>query len=164
MAAAHLQSGCEASRHLIEDDGRFPNNPNVPLVIARQVLTTDCSAEAFEALFRRNEWMPAWRAGIFDFDHYHSTAHEVLGCFSGSASLQFGGGANCRIHVKAGDAIIIPAGVAHRCISADNFVCVGAYPKGQSWDTCMGEPSERPEADARIRALGNWTHDPLYAD
>ncbi|MFK7964079.1 MAG: cupin domain-containing protein [Burkholderiaceae bacterium] len=151
----------EIETKLLADDGRFPNNPHLPLTVARQLLPADSGAEVFEDLFRRNGWMPAWRAGIFDFDHYHSSAHEVLGCFRGSACLQFGGAQNYRVSVQAGDAVVIPAGVAHRCLKDNQFLCVGAYPLGQSWDTCTGQPSERPDADQRILSLGPWESDPF---
>ncbi|MGB7302262.1 MAG: cupin domain-containing protein [Burkholderiaceae bacterium] len=147
--------------HVIADDGVFPNNAALPLRIVPRVFQDDITPQKFERLFRVNGWPPAWRGGIFDYDHYHSTAHEVLGCFSGSALLQFGGGAQVKVAINAGDAVIIPAGVAHRCLCADQFVCVGAYPAGQGWDTCLGQPGERPAADKRIAALGGWVDDPV---
>src|SRR3990170_706334 len=74
-------SGIEA--YVIGDDGLIPNNAKLPLVLYRQALALDgLSSEperAFEALFRSNGWRGAWVDGIYDFDHYHSTAHEVLG-------------------------------------------------------------------------------------
>ena len=151
----------ETKRQIIEDDGTFPNNAALPLVVAREVVSPDAGAAVFEELFHRNYWRAAWRSGIFDFDHYHSTAHEVLGCFSGHAVLRLGGAVNQRVELKAGDAMIIPAGVAHRCVSAQDFICVGAYPNGQVWDTCYGKAGERPAADERIAALGPWENDPL---
>ena len=159
---ANLKPGqSDAETRLLTDDGRFPNNVNLPLIVARRVLPPNCGAPDFEDLFRANGWVPAWRAGIFGFDHYHSSAHEVLGCFRGSACLQFGGAHNFRVNVCAGDAVVIPAGVAHRCVNEEQFLCVGAYPDGQSWDTCTGKAGERPEADRRIAALGSWASDPI---
>lgn len=155
-------SSAQTESVLLPENGHFPNNPHLPLTIVRQRLAQpDASPQAFEQLFARNGWPPAWRAGIFNFDHYHSTAHEVLGCFAGSATLQFGGPGGVRFDLAAGDAVIIPAGVAHRCIESDGFICVGAYPAGQQWDTCYGKPGERPETDAAIAALGPWQEDPL---
>lgn len=147
--------------HRLDDDGVFPNNSSVPLQVFRPIHSGEYSAGQFEALFTSNGWVPAWRSGIFDFHHYHSTAHEVLGCFSGHALLQFGGSADLRLDVRVGDIVVIPAGVAHKCLDASQFCCVGAYPAGQSWDTCYGKPGERPGADQRIAALGSWASNPV---
>jgi uncharacterized protein YjlB len=155
-----LMSTTNENHIFIADDGVFPNNANQPLVIARQFLPGN-DPVAFEGLFEQNGWPPSWRAGIFNFDHYHSTAHEVLGCFQGSATLHFGGSEGISVELTAGDAVIIPAGVAHRCVKSNQFSCVGAYPAGQSWDTCYGKPGERPAADERIELLGGWQRDPL---
>lgn len=64
--------------------------------------------------------------------------------------------------VAAGDVIVIPAGVAHKCLvqSAD-FQCVGSYPTGQIVDMMCGEKEERPAADARIAALPTPKCDPV---
>jgi len=64
--------------------------------------------------------------------------------------------------VPAGDAAVIPAGVAHRCVEVSpDFRVVGAYPRGQRWDMCYGKPGERPEADRRVAALGDPEQDPV---
>ncbi len=155
------QSGFRIMSHTLTDDGVFPNNAQLPLQLIRPLRLFDSSADAFENLFRRNDWIPAWRSGIFGLHHYHSSAHEVLGCFQGSAALQFGGETGVRLEVGVGDTVIIPAGVAHKCLESDQFCCVGAYPVGQSWDTCYGNPEERPAADARISALSRWDNNPV---
>ncbi len=161
MSEISVQRDYSITSHVLADDGVFPNNPSIPLQLFRPKLSGEFSASAFEALFDSNGWPPAWRSGIFDFHHYHSTAHEVLGCFSGSALLQFGGSVDLRLEVQVGDVVVIPAGVAHKCLSASRFRCVGGYPAGQSWDTCYGRPGERPAADQRILALGPLPGSPV---
>lgn len=36
-----------------------------------------------EKVFNVNGWGDAWRNGIYDFVHYHSMTHEVLGVAQG---------------------------------------------------------------------------------
>ena len=62
-----------------------PNNRRLPVLIYRRVLSPSRKdlGPAFEALFALNEWPPQWRDSIFDYHHFHSTAHEVLGVISG---------------------------------------------------------------------------------
>jgi len=64
--------------------------------------------------------------------------------------------------VRAGDVVVIPAGVAHRRIeSGDGFMMVGAYPPGQDWDLLRGEPADRPQADRNIAAVPLPVTDPV---
>ncbi|MFB6261457.1 MAG: cupin domain-containing protein, partial [Thiohalorhabdaceae bacterium] len=112
-------------------------------------------------LFRAHHWPPAWRFGVFDFHHYHSTAHEVLGVFAGSARLLFGGPDGVTVEAQAGDAIVIPAGVAHKCLVPKCFRVVGAYPRGQDFDMNRGEPGERPAADHHIAEVPLPAADPV---
>jgi len=136
------------------DDGRFPNSRQ-PTVIYAQVLDAEnVTAEAMEALFDGNGWPSQWRSGIYDFHHYHSTAHECLGVVQGRAELRLGGPAGRLFAVMAGDVLVLPAGTTHQRVSASgDFLVVGAYPPGQDWDLLRGESGERPAADRRIAAV-----------
>lgn len=58
---------------------------------------------ASHRMFEKTGWPPQWVASIYDFHHYHSTAHEVLGCVSGSAKLMLGGPNGHEVMFKAGD-------------------------------------------------------------
>lgn len=144
------------------DDGAFPNS-TLPVVIYRQVLGTETpTPEALEKLFDTNGWPSQWRAGVYDYDHYHSTAHECLGVARGSSILRLGGPEGRDLEVKAGDVLVLPAGTAHRCVSAEgDFLVVGAYPPGQDWDVLKGEAGERPEADERIARVALPKTDPV---
>ena len=144
------------------DDGRFPNSA-LPVVIYRQAIAAnEATAEAMEALFDGNGWPSQWRAGVYDYHHYHSTAHECLGVASGSATLQLGGPGGREFTVSPGDVVLLPAGTAHRRLSADaDFLMVGAYPPGQSWDILRGDPADRPEADQRIARVAQPETDPV---
>jgi Uncharacterized protein containing double-stranded beta helix domain len=144
------------------DDGQFPNS-NLPVVIYRQALAAEAvSAEALERLFEENGWPGQWRAGIYDYDHYHSTAHECLGVARGSVRLRLGGPEGRNVSVAAGDVLVLPAGTAHRCIGAEgDLLVVGAYPPGQDWDVLRGEAGERPDADRRIASVPLPQTDPV---
>ena len=148
---------------IFEPNGWVPNNPARPVLIYRAVRERgDCetTASAFEALFASHGWLPGWRDTVFDYHHYHSTAHEVLGISRGSACLMLGGPGGRTIEVTAGDAIVVPVGVGHCRVDGDtDFLVVGAYPAGYDWDICREAPSEAERA--RILALPIPHEDPV---
>jgi uncharacterized protein YjlB len=114
-----------------------PNNRKLAVAIYRAAIPgagDDLTAE-FEALFNHNQWPPQWRNGIFDYHHFHSTAHEVLGIASGTAEVIIGGPGGRLVTLRPGDAVLLPAGTGH-CLQAfaGNLRVVGAYPPGQQWD------------------------------
>ncbi|WP_050022358.1 MULTISPECIES: cupin domain-containing protein [Chryseobacterium] len=146
-----------------KDDGSIPNS-KFPLLIYKNAFSQRGSkgGDWLEERFATNGWTNTWRWGIYPFHHYHSNTHEVLGVFSGGALLQMGGEKGEKIQVKAGDILIIPAGVGHKCIThSDDFTVLGAYPSGLSPDLMKGEKSERPAADQRIAKVKLPSADPL---
>lgn len=151
-------------RLVLDDDGRFPNSAFSALIY-RAAIDKDASAEAFKALFSQNQWPAQWVGSIYPYHHYHSTAHEALGVASGSAQIALGGPQGVTVSVNQGDAVVIPAGVAHRLESASaDFAVVGAYPPGQDWDILTGEPGERDAALANISNVGMPRTDPVQGE
>src|SRR5438876_10260519 len=119
-----------------KDDGVYPGSV-LPVLLYRAASTADAQdrASGFERGFAQNDWRNSWRNGVYPFAHYHSTSHEMLGVFRGSATLRIGGEHGKNVDVHAGDVIVIPAGVAHQKIGgSEDFAVVGAYPDGRDWD------------------------------
>lgn len=151
--------------HILKDDGTYPNNTILPLLVYQHAveLPDYDPAARFENLFAAHHWGGSWRNGVYSFHHYHSTAHEVLGVYSGTARVQLGGERGVVITANPGDVVLIPAGVAHKNLGASHdFGIVGAYPAGQRPDMCYGKSEERPDADSRIARVALPQADPVY--
>jgi len=148
-----------------KDDGIVPNHPRWPLVIYRGAVRFPKSldpAAVFEALFDRNGWGDSWRNGIYDYWHYHSRIHEVLGVARGKGRVQFGGNRGRTLTLKAGDIAILPAGTGHQCLSADkDFLVVGAYPPSGTYDECTSS-GVHARAVKTIPKVGRPRRDPVY--
>lgn len=145
-----------------KDDGLIPNN-KLPLLLIKDALPKNVKnpSKWFLQTFESNNWTNSWTNGIYSFHHYHSTTHEVLGIYSGEATIHLGGEKGNKIKVTKGDVIIIPAGVGHKKIEGLNLGVVGAYPDGRDWDLMRGSKGERPTADKNILSLPIPNEDPL---
>jgi len=143
---------------LLLSPGVLMPNSRLPVLIYRRVL--EGGARGFDSLFRANGWGGTWRNGVYDYDHFHSNAHEVLGVDSGSAHVQLGGDEGQGVEIEAGDVVVLPAGTGHRRISKSNdFAVSGAYPLGQErYDLCR---SRTPEAELRISKVPMPASDPV---
>jgi uncharacterized protein YjlB len=146
------------------DNGVVPNNKVLPLVVYRGAVPESGNrAAACEEMFARHGWPDAWRNGIYSHHHYHSTAHEVLGIARGSARVRLGGDSGGEtVDLRAGDVVVIPAGVAHKREAASgDLLVIGAYPRGQHPDLCRADPSRHEQALAAIAAVPLPDHDPV---
>jgi uncharacterized protein YjlB len=149
---------------LLKDAGTIPNS-RLPVLIYQGALDLpkDDPASAIEALIHAHQWGDDWRNGLFKYHHYHSTAHEALLVFGGSAKVQLGGENGVIETIGAGDVIIIPAGVGHKNLgSSSDFHVVGAYPPRQNVDMNYGKPGERPRVDENIARVALPTTDPVF--
>ena len=160
-----IRDEVKIDQFILRDDGTFPNNESLPVVLYRQglVLPDRDPACEIEHLVHHHGWDNSWRNGIYLFHHYHSTAHELLAVYAGRARVQLGGPSGPVEELSLGDVIIIPAGVAHKNLgSSPDFAVVGSYPDGQEWDLLEGSPDERPRADQNIGQVPLPRRDPLF--
>jgi uncharacterized protein YjlB len=150
--------------YTLKDDGIFPNN-HLPAILYKEVIILSPESEDKPVinLFSDHNWRNAWTNGIYDYHHYHSVTHEVLGICSGHATVLLGGDKGVTLELSKGDVLLIPAGVAHKRLQAsDDFSCVGAYPNGMDYEIKTGEKDERPAADVSIRKVPLPGMDPVF--
>ncbi|WP_340024919.1 cupin domain-containing protein [Paenibacillus sp. FSL K6-1096] len=144
-----------------QPDGLLPNNPELPALLYKGVLNEH--PEATEQIFNNNGWLNSWVNGVFPYHHYHSNAHEVLGVVSGSASLQLGGDAGRTVRVSAGDVVVLPAGTAHKKLTASpDFRIAGAYPGGMDYNTRQAIRDDFAAALPEIREVPLPEQDPVF--
>jgi uncharacterized protein YjlB len=150
--------------HRLAASGAIPNHPQWPLLVypgAVAIAGVDPAA-AFEALFERNRWPAAWRNGVFPFHHFHTTAHEALGVYSGEVTVQFGGDGGVVVTAQPGDVIVLPAGTGHKKLSSRGALgIVGAYPAGQHADTCTPLLSDARRSAAAVARVPLPDCDPV---
>ncbi len=143
-----------------DDDGCFPNS-RLPLLVYRQALPAE--AGAIERAFAAQGWSNSWRNGVFDYHHFHSSAHEVLGIAAGEVRVAFGGPSGRTVTVRAGDVVVIPAGVAHRnTAQSDDLLVIGAYPGGSDYDLRRGDPREHETVLRAIACVPLPDCDPVF--
>ena len=136
----------------------FPN-AELPVLVYPQVLKP---GEDFAVLFRKNGWTGIWVNGVYGFDHFHADAHEALGCVSGWARIRLGGPEGVEVTLRAGDAVLLPAGMGHRNMAqSEDFSIVGAYPPGQKPDLRRGDMAAYAGLLARARAVPLPLTDPV---
>lgn len=156
----------KGTTYRFRDDGSMvPNHPRWPMIVYKGAIHLREGldpAAIIEDVFRSNGWGNSWRNGVYDFVHYHSRIHEVLGVARGTAEVEFGGSKGSILNIKAGDVAILPAGTGHRCIKAsDDFMCIGAYPPSGTYDLCRS-PEDRNRALKTVRRVPRPRRDPVY--
>lgn len=147
---------------MLKPNGWVPNNRRLPVIIYESAVsvTGKNPAALFEKIFSAHGWPPQWRDGVYDYHHYHTEGHEVLGVVSGRARLMLGGPDGQVVEVKKGDVLLLPAGTGHCNIgSSADFLVVGAYPPGQHADIRCEAPSNAQLEN--IATLPFPAHDPV---
>ena len=67
------------------------------------------------------------------------------------------------MEVRAGDVVVIPAGVGYRNMNqTGDLLVVGAYPGGAAYDTLRGDPGEHVLALRNIAAVPLPAFDPVF--
>lgn len=144
-----------------EDDGVIPNNPKLPVVLYPGALRD--KPEWSESVFNGNDWRNSWENGVFDYHHYHSNTHEVLGVTRGSILIQIGGNDGRSFDLQAGDVVVLPAGTGHKRITASpDFRIVGAYPQGRDYNTRIENDGKRESSIGEIAETPLPDTDPVF--
>ncbi len=150
-------------------DGFLPNSALPVLVYRADAINFKNmgmveTKEQIAKIASNNEWYLDWVASIYRRPHYHSTAHEALIIFKGTALLQLGGNrVGKKWEVVAGNVIFIPAGVGHQRIrSTDDFTVFGLYPVGQKWDLQWGWRKNYASSLRRIKKVPLPKADPIF--
>ncbi len=86
----------------------------------------------------------------------------MLGCARGWVKVQLGGPDGIPFQFKAGDVVLLPAGVAHRRLdSSADYLIIGSYPAGQTSDLKRGEPAAYQAAKDAIAQVPLPENDPV---
>jgi uncharacterized protein YjlB len=152
--------------HRFTDDGRIPNNPDLPLVLYRGGVSLSGSPDpeaVIEKTFAANGWGNMWRNGIYPYVHYHSMIHEAMGVARGRATVRFGGDDGAEIEIAPGDVVVLPAGTGHqRLAQTPDLVVVGAYPPSGQYDLCRGSKPDHAKALVTIPKVPRPATDPVF--
>lgn len=139
--------------------GKVPNS-RFPVLIYRGAIPASAGgtvADALEETFQKHDWLNNWRElGVYDYHHYHSTTHEVLGMARGHITLELGGKGGTVVKLTPGDVVVLPAGVSHHRLdnSSDSHM-VGGYPEGRDWDLIRDEEISESDLRAAIKLIGS---------
>jgi len=146
----------------LNDAGDIPNNPELPVIVYQGVFADNLN---IQAQFEQHNWTGTWTGDVYDYHHYHTNTHEVLGVTSGKATVLLGGDGGERLDLKAGDVVVLPAGTGHRKMeSTEDFAVVGAYPNGSTPNLNKKDPGVRAQALSQIKNVPLPETDPVYGE
>ncbi|TDZ36883.1 Uncharacterized protein C8035_v006477 [Colletotrichum spinosum] len=119
--------------------------------------------------------MGTW--GTIKLKHFHPNTHECYGIFQGSSELVFGEGTSdpkgsgITCNVKAGDVVVVPAGVAHASTpeakedTEAEYRYIGVYPEDSPhYRSELGKKDLKEKAGLieEVAAVPVPPQDPLY--
>lgn len=137
-----------------------PNNPSLPVLVYKGALPAN--ATAMEAHIHANGWECRWRNGIFDYHHFHSTAHETLAIAQGTVRVLLGCEDGTEFDLAPGDVVVLPAGTGHKRLKASpDLLVIGAYPPGQDYEIERSDPAKLGQALAKIDQVPLPGSDPV---
>ena len=165
-ASAKIHLNTSAEYHYFSDDGIVPNS-RLPVLIYRRAFDLNKLhvKERLRKVIEENGWTIrlVGDSVVSTHLHYHSWAHEVLVALKGHATLQIGGKKGRDIELNAGDAMAIPAGVAHKRLDkAENFTVASLFLKGVHWNVCTDLPEPYKRAKKEIPRAKMPIADPIY--
>jgi uncharacterized protein YjlB len=134
---ARASSEARIETFRLKPNAWVPNNQCLPVIVYRQAFDPDTAdlTGHIDRCFARHAWPVQWHDGVFDYHHFHSTAHEVLGVLAGAAELIVGGPGGRALRIETADVMLLPAGTGHCLMTRENaFQVAGGYPQGQQWD------------------------------
>ena len=157
-----------------------PNSP-YPALVYRSALPSDArSAAAIKAALEPHGWLAGGTWKEIGTPHFHSVTHECYAVIRGSSVLVLGRGprdgaadeagrpVGVEVEVRAGDVVVVPAGVSHASLSDDGgYEYVGLYPRGSPrWDNnyCKAGPEETAEKARVARAVPVPDADPVFGE
>jgi uncharacterized protein YjlB len=153
------------------DNGKTIANSVLPLLIYRGVVkfvdpSHPGTLESLKRMTGRHGWRVDWveTDAIYPYQHFHSTAHEVLLVMDDWAVLMLGGDKGTILTVARGDAIAIPAGVVHQRISRSDhkFMVAGLYLEGVEWDLLEPSIQNRELVRQRVASVLLPSADPFW--
>ncbi|WP_046175309.1 cupin domain-containing protein [Domibacillus indicus] len=154
-----MQGNVKAFR--LKDDGEIPNNEKLPVIFYEGIFAEN--PQDIEPSFNQHGWTNSWSGGVYDYHHYHTNTHEVLGVQSGTAVALVGGEQGERLELKAGDVLVLPAGTGHKRLDqSPDFSVIGAYPDGKSPNLKERAPAVRAQSLSEIANVPVPETDPVF--
>ncbi|WAO85836.1 Cupin type-1 domain-containing protein [Fusarium falciforme] len=162
--------------HFVKPTTHCPNNV-FPVLVYRGVLPEPHDEASTTKLLESHGWTKKGTWGTITAKHFHPNTHECYGVFQGESELIFGAGVGddastgVKCHVKAGDVVVVPAGVAHASVDkedrtkdkSEKYRYIGVYPDGSpKWRNEYGKaPLEGRELLDEIGGVPFPSQDPV---